>query len=66
MRGLTITGSGSSHETIDAGVQLTRTARDALVEGNTLTGNLYGIDLHGADGSASCAATPSSGGRATG
>lgn len=50
VRGLTITGSGSSHETIDAGVQLTRTARDALVEGNTITGNLYGIDLHGADG----------------
>lgn len=51
VRGLTITGSGSSHETIDAGVQLTRDARNALVEGNTLIGNLYGIDLHGADGS---------------
>lgn len=51
VRGLEITGSGSSHETIDSGIQLTRVARNAVVEGNVLIGNLYGIDLHGADGS---------------
>jgi nitrous oxidase accessory protein len=50
LRGLEITGSGRSHETIDAGIKLTKVARDALVEGNTLTGNLHGIDLHGANG----------------
>ncbi|WP_434802909.1 nitrous oxide reductase family maturation protein NosD [Paracoccus albus] len=48
IRGLTIYGSGSDHETIDSGVQLTKTARDVLVEDNRLTGNLYGIDIHGA------------------
>ncbi len=51
VRGLEITGSGSSHETIDSGIQLTRDARNAVVEDNVLIENLYGIDLHGADGS---------------
>ena len=48
LRGLTITGSGDSHQDIDSGVQLTRTARGALIEGNRILGNLYGIDIHGA------------------
>lgn len=48
IRGLTLTGSGDSHETIDSGVQLTRTARGALIEGNRFEGNLYGVDIHGA------------------
>ena len=48
VRGLTITGSGDSHETIDSGVQLTKTAHGAVVEDNVLTGNLYGVDIHGA------------------
>ena len=48
VRGLTITGSGSSHETIDAGVTLGKKALRAVVEGNRLTGNLYGVDIHGA------------------
>jgi nitrous oxidase accessory protein len=51
VRGLAISGSGSSQETIDAGIKLTKTARDAVIEDNVLTGNLHGIDLHGADGS---------------
>ena len=48
VRGLTVTGSGSDHETIDSGIQLTRTATRAIVEDNILLGNLYGIDIHGA------------------
>ncbi len=48
VRGLTIQGSGSSHQTIDAGVKLTKTADRAEVRDNTLLGNLYGIDIHGA------------------
>lgn len=48
LRGLTIVGSGSSHETIDAGVSLGRKASRAVVEGNRLLGNLYGVDIHGA------------------
>ena len=48
IEGLQITGSGSSHETIDAGVKLTKKATRAIVRDNVLTGNLYGIDIHGA------------------
>ncbi|RZW09944.1 MAG: nitrous oxide reductase family maturation protein NosD [Rhodobacteraceae bacterium] len=48
IRGLRITGSGSDHETIDSGIQLTKTAHRAIIEANTLVGNLYGIDVHGA------------------
>lgn len=48
LRGLTITGSGSDHQGIDSGVQLTETATRARVENNVLLGNLYGIDIHGA------------------
>ncbi|PCJ04798.1 MAG: carbohydrate-binding protein [Rhodobacteraceae bacterium] len=46
--GLTVIGSGSSHQEIDAGIQLTKTARNAQVNDNILLGNLYGIDVHGA------------------
>lgn len=48
VRGLHLTGSGRVHEPIDAGVKLTRKARGARVTGNELTGNLVGIDIHGA------------------
>ncbi|MFD1159683.1 nitrous oxide reductase family maturation protein NosD [Roseovarius aestuarii] len=48
VQGLTINGSGSSHETIDAGIKLTEKATSAVVRGNTLLGNLYGVDIHGA------------------
>jgi nitrous oxidase accessory protein len=46
--GVTIVGSGSDHETIDSGIKLTRTATRAEVRGNVLLGNLYGVDIHGA------------------
>ncbi|WP_210529543.1 nitrous oxide reductase family maturation protein NosD [Rubellimicrobium arenae] len=50
VRGVHVTGSGSSQETIDAGIKLTKVARDAVIEDNVLLGNLHGIDLHGANG----------------
>ncbi len=46
--GLTVTGSGRSHQTLDAGIKLTQKAARARVRGNTVTGNLHGIDIHGA------------------
>ena len=51
VRGLTVIGSGSAHEGIDSGIQLTKTAHAPVVEDNVLLGNLYGIDIHGARGS---------------
>ncbi|WP_299362600.1 nitrous oxide reductase family maturation protein NosD [uncultured Paracoccus sp.] len=47
VRGLVITGSGSEHETIDSGVQLTKTSSGAVIEGNRILGNLHGVDAHG-------------------
>ncbi|MCE8509175.1 nitrous oxide reductase family maturation protein NosD [Ruegeria pomeroyi] len=48
LRGLTVIGSGSDHDGIDSGIQLTKTARAPVVENNVLIGNLYGVDIHGA------------------
>ncbi len=48
VRGLTIVGSGDSHDTIDSGVQLKKTALRPQILDNVLLGNLYGIDIHGA------------------
>lgn len=48
IRNLVITGSGKEHGSIDSGVQMNRDARGALVEGNLLRDNLFGIDVHGA------------------
>ncbi|WP_299134398.1 nitrous oxide reductase family maturation protein NosD [uncultured Amaricoccus sp.] len=45
--GLTIRASGSDRVAMDAGVFLTKAARGALVEGNTLADNLHGIVLQG-------------------
>ena len=46
--GLVIEGSGSLHETLDSGIKLTEKANRARVSGNTVSGNLHGIDIHGA------------------
>jgi nitrous oxidase accessory protein len=46
--GLTIIGSGSSHEGIDSAVMVTKAARNSRVTDNLLQGNLYGVDVHGA------------------
>ncbi len=50
VRGLEIVGSGSSHEDLDSGIKLTKTAKDGVVADNRLVGNLVGIDVHGARG----------------
>jgi nitrous oxidase accessory protein len=48
IRGLAIRGSGNDGAEIDSGIKLARTATNALVERNHLTGNLHGITVHGA------------------
>jgi nitrous oxidase accessory protein len=48
VRGLEITGSGSSNQTLDSAVKLVIGADRARIEGNLLTGNLVGVDVHGA------------------
>lgn len=48
VRGLVISGSGSSHDGIDAGVMLTEGAQRAHVTDNRFLGNLYGVNIHGA------------------
>jgi nitrous oxidase accessory protein len=47
VRGLDISGSGSSHEALDSGIKVTKGIRNARVIDNRLTGNLVGIDIHG-------------------
>lgn len=51
VRRLTIRGSGTNLEKMDAGVFVEKTATGALVENNRIEGNLYGIYLHGAENS---------------
>ena len=46
--GVAVIGSGSDHEGIDSGIKLTEGAARAEIRGNTLLGNLYGVDIHGA------------------
>ncbi|MCW3784017.1 nitrous oxide reductase family maturation protein NosD [Defluviimonas salinarum] len=48
LSGLTVIGSGASHETLDSGIKLTKGATGAVVRGNVLKGNLHGVDVHGA------------------
>jgi nitrous oxidase accessory protein len=48
VRGLTIRGSGTDLEAMDAGVFVEKSAAGAIVENNRIEGNLYGIYLHGA------------------
>lgn len=50
VRNLTIRGSGTKGEALDSGVFVEKTATGAIVEGNRIEGNLYGISLHGAEG----------------
>jgi nitrous oxidase accessory protein len=51
VRGLTVRGSGRDLEAMDAGIFVEQSATEAVVEGNRLEGNLYGIYLHGAEDS---------------
>jgi nitrous oxidase accessory protein len=51
VRGLTIRGSGKDLAQMDSGVFVMKSAAGAVVEGNRIEGNLYGIYLHGAENS---------------
>lgn len=48
IRGLTIKGSGRDLQGMDSAVFLAKTAERALVEGNRIEGNLFGVYVHGA------------------
>jgi len=47
VRGLSIEGSGMDLDALDSGVFATEAATGAVVEDNTVLGNLFGIYLHG-------------------
>jgi nitrous oxidase accessory protein len=47
IRGVTVTGSGSINADLDSGIKIVKGADRAIIEGNRLTGNLHGIDVHG-------------------
>ncbi|WP_262265942.1 nitrous oxide reductase family maturation protein NosD [Microvirga yunnanensis] len=49
VRGLTIRGSGRDLEKMDSGVFVEKSAAGAVVDGNRIEGNLYGVYLHGAE-----------------
>ncbi len=51
VRGLTIRGSGRDLQAMDSGVFVEKTAEGAVVEGNRIEGNLFGVYLHGAPNS---------------
>lgn len=46
--GCTLTGSGSDHGALDSGIRLLKGADGARILQNRLSGNLYGVDIHGA------------------
>ncbi|TCZ56014.1 nitrous oxide reductase family maturation protein NosD [Roseicella aquatilis] len=50
LKGLVLRGSGSDLEAMDSAVLLRRTAKGAVVEGNRMQGNLFGVYVHGAEG----------------
>ncbi|MBU9697668.1 nitrous oxide reductase family maturation protein NosD [Rhodobacteraceae bacterium HSP-20] len=45
--GVTVTGSGGANQNLDAGIKIVKGADRARIEGNRLTGNMHGIDVHG-------------------
>ena len=49
VRDLTITGSGKNLQTMDSGVFIEKTAKGAVVSGNRVVGNLFGVYVHGAE-----------------
>ena len=50
IEGLEITGSGRDLPAMDSAVLVNRTAERAVIRGNRMTGNLFGVYLHGASG----------------
>lgn len=51
VRGLTIRGSGRDLQAMNSGIFLEKTAERATIEQNRLVGNLFGVYVHGAQGS---------------
>jgi nitrous oxidase accessory protein len=51
VEGLEITGSGIDLPAMDSAVLVNRTAERAVIRANRMTGNLFGVYLHGAAGS---------------
>jgi nitrous oxidase accessory protein len=47
LTGLHVTGSGKKNQDIDAGIKVVKGADRARIEGNRLTDNLHGVDVHG-------------------
>lgn len=47
VRDLEITRSGSDNQAIDAGVEAVKGTARVVVEGNRLTDNMHGVDMHG-------------------
>ncbi|WP_063683507.1 nitrous oxide reductase family maturation protein NosD [Bradyrhizobium stylosanthis] len=51
VRGVTIRGSGRDLQVMNSGIFLQKTAERARIENNRLVGNLFGVYVHGAQGS---------------
>lgn len=47
LTGLHVTGSGTDNQAIDSGIKVVRGADRARIEGNRLTDNMHGVDVHG-------------------
>jgi len=47
IRGLTVTGSGTAIETMDSGIFVNKAGDRALIEGNRIEGNLFGVYFWG-------------------
>jgi nitrous oxidase accessory protein len=47
LTGLHVTGSGGVNADIDSGIKIVKGADRARIEGNRLTDNMHGIDVHG-------------------
>jgi len=47
LTGLHVTHSGKANQNLDAGIKILKGADRALIEGNRLTDNMHGIDVHG-------------------
>ncbi len=47
LTGLHITGSGEDNQAIDSGIKVVKGADRTRIEGNRLTDNMHGVDVHG-------------------
>jgi nitrous oxidase accessory protein len=47
LTGLHVTGSGADNQAIDSGIKVVKGADRTRIEGNRLTDNMHGVDIHG-------------------